>query len=909
MDQSLGRLRMFQVLAVGATLFLSAVGYSQLRPLEINPIRFTNRAQCALDSELPTQSAFWILDGFNAGRLGHALARNLGEAPEKLSIEAMKEFRLAVAGLQLRISNKLLRGELPLLPHNLVENSNATTAERYRQLVQGCRQETFCPDLRDYVASLWSASGLPETDRKRKLSEIDHFNAKSFITAHHKTRAQCLLLKKFSPLQGHLHGSEVTTSGLENLAKVVINPQESITSCQDLSAEIDSRNVALQIDIHSDVATWEKVGYSFWNSLKIYFSWAWRHSDDLKTLSPQFSQLFRSLDIEESLLLIPNGCRTIQPPHCDSGTLALNALRELAKIKDQPSEFDNLVSKGPENELLIKGARSTNNDFLGTLSFPTASDWVSQFRKNFTEQRWLMRNKVVNNLNHVSLLAKSYTPEQLAESIKSFVSMKSVSSSMRDEVAYLCLEWQLSSDDRLDFLSSKIDRISDLESMIRLDSPAGLTVRDQITYYKNLGQAVGPLCVELEKNKFFNQAGYETNWIGLENWAKEMTSKSIKFPEGLGFQASVPSAGPFLTVGSDRVVLCQNPIECARRVFKGAVDLLTASQYAEAFLPVRDQVKSPDLFNPYSELKACKVYDPWYVTQRTQKVFLADLVNTALFGWNPLPIYIDHNWSAPRVTSFNQLLKDGKIKFDPNIEKSRIQTALLADLGPWLGTPCAVQVSPSTSHPFNFYAFAGISFNTCQVRRSREIEAKKPTDFKSNEPQDSSFCAGCSLNFVGVASGAAATVQPTSFNPLKFGVYLFRAVYRFAKGMSDKVNVPQSFVIDVNHVAETYLRYGRSIPESCVEALKMGLSCHYDTCGSKVAEFLKKTYGITPNYLYTTIDGNSNSEDQKVVYFQVPGCQQEHSISVRCSGPQAKSFFLNPRTLLEPRMCRGSLKL
>ncbi|MFN7455598.1 MAG: hypothetical protein ACK5RO_13195 [Pseudobdellovibrionaceae bacterium] len=880
----------------------------QFNPLDINPLRMTNRAQCAIDSDYPTQSAFSIVDGFNSGRLSHALAKNIGQDPSLLTFEAMTDFRLSVAGLQMQIAEKLLNGELPLLPHNVSEEGKAIPL-KYQRAVVSCKSEVFCEDMKNYVSEIWKQSSLPKENRTQALTRVDNFSPQAFLPNSLEARVNCLLLKKFSPLQSHLHGTELNAAGLQNLAEAVINQANHITSCTDTSSEIDSRNTALQIDIRANPEAWNKVGFDFWNSLKIYFSWAWRNSEELKKWSPKYYRLFRSIDIEESLLLIPNGCKSIQQPKCDSETLSLNAIRELAKNNNQANEFDHLVGKGPEKELISKGARSVNDDFLGTLSYEKASEWVSHFRKNFIEQRWLMRNKIFNGNHHLTLLSKTYTAEQLVSFARSYLLSTPITPALRDEAAYMCLEWQLSSDNRLDFLNTDIRRVSELDSMIRQNSAHGLSVENQVQYYRSLGSAMKPLCEELETKQFFNASGYQTNWVGLENWAKEMTSKSVQVPEGMAFVPSVPATGAFLTFGSDQIPLCVNPIECTRKAFKAAVDLHAAAQYAEAFLPTKDQVSSPDVFNPYAELKACKIYDPWFVTNRTRKVFLADLANTALFGWNPLPIYMDLNWTAPRVTSFNQLVQEGKLKFDPNVEKSKMQKALLADFGPWLGTPCAVQISPAGETPFDFYAFNGIALNYCKVNKGRDGVAERPDDIRTSEPKDSSYCGGCSLNFVGVASSAAAKVDTPSFNPLKFGVYLFRAVYRFVKGMKDGVNVPRSYIVDVNQVTETYLRLGKKIPESCVEPLSLGLSCFYDTCGSKTAKYLKEKYNITPLNVYIRdIDDMVSRTANKEVTFKIPGCKHEYSIDVTCSGRQTHHFRVNERSLFEPRSCRGRLK-
>lgn len=893
--------------SVLVTLVSLVVGFSAEAQLDVNDLRLTNRAQCAIDSESPTQSVFMIIDGFNSGRVGHALARSMGGVPEEVSVQAMREFRFASAGLLQLVVDRLISGSLPLLPLNLEDTVSSRYLPQYASLAKRCAQQNFCPLLKEYVAALWRNKTNDQRGASKRLAQ-DLFKPVHFLPENLSARSSCLLLKKFSPLQSHLHGTDISAPQLESLAQAVLNSSQYVTNCQEQSLDLDSRNVALQMDIRVNSQAWQAYGYDFWNSVKIYLSYGFRYAPEIQNFAPEFHHIFRSLDFEESALLVPNGCKSITPPKCDSDTLNGNAIRELAKSSGQAPEFEKLVPESTDRELLSKGARGVNNDFLGTLNYESASEWVGQFRKNFVEQRWIMKNKVFNGTHAVTLISEEFDPAELVSFVLPLIQGQ-VSQEVRDELAYMCLEWRLAGDKQLDFLSSDIDQVAQLNSMIAANSPLGLSIKEQVSYFQNLGPHLGPFCQQLENSKFFQVEEYVTNWAGLENWAKELTSKTMEFPDGIPWTPFSRAEGPFLTFGSERTVLCANAVDCVRKIVKAVVDLHAVAQYAEAFLPTGDQVKSPDLFNPYAELKACKIYDPWYVTKKNRRLFMADLANAALFGWNPVPLYLDMNWTAPHVTSFNKLLSEGKLKFDSNIEKSRLQAALIADFGPYLGTPCAVQVSPGADRGFDFYAFNGISLNYCKANRSSGGVAERPNDVRSSTPRENSYCGGCSLNFVGVSS-SAASLEKGSFNPLKFGVYLFRAFYRFAKGMKDKVNVPQTYTLDVNKVAETYLRHGNSIPESCVSALGEGLSCFQDACGSKIADYIEKTYqtkvtGMTVQK--TSLSRGSDYGDVRA-QFKVSGCSQNFAIEAKCVGRNAKIFRVVRHSLREPSQCRGRLK-
>lgn len=902
-----------QLVKAWLALAFSSCAYPVLagHSLPFNELRFTNRAQCAVDSELPTTSAFTIVDGYNAGRVSYAIARNFGTDPDLAAAEGMKEFRLALTGLQSQIIEKLLRGQLPLLPLNLDAKVADTNLKNYRNIALSCGENVFCPQLKEYIQTLWTESQKPG-NAGASLKKLDAYSAQNFVPSTLQGRSTCLYLKKFSPLQGPLQSTGIDAVQLTNLAQTLLDTSKFVDACQSQDEALDSRNAAVQFDLQvTDMKVWDKIGFDFWNSVKIYLSWSWRYAPELQKWSPKYSSLFRNIDFEESVLLMPNGCRAITAPKCDNQTLAINAIRELAKKTGTSTEFDDLIPNGPENELTEKGARAVNNDFLATTSYEKASEWVGNFRKNFTETRWIMKNKVFNANQTMTVIARNYKPAELVEEIKPLVLAGTISKELKDEAAYLCLEWRLSADQKLDFLRTDIDRVAQLETMAQVNQGVGLPIEQQIAYFQGLSEALAPLCEQLEQSQFFRETNYTTDWKGLEAWAKELTKSSMAQENPANpvpFLPHVPATGAFLTLGSDQAVLCANPMDCARKIFKASVDLYAASTYAEAFLPVANTPTSADVFNPYAELKACKVYDPWFAQNRVRKVFVADLVNTALVGWNPIPLYLDVNFSTPKVTSFNKLLQDGKIKFDPNVQKSKMQAALLADFGPLLGTPCAIQISPNADKPFNFYAFSGISLNYCKVRAQRDGVAQNPDDVRVTDPKDASFCAGCTMNFTGVASGVAVTTAAQSFNPLKFGVYLFRAIYRFVKGMQDKTNIPRSYTINLDNVLEAYQRFGNKIPEFCVEPLSQGLKCFEDICASKVGNYIEAKFGVTPTKVTYRNDSSRVGDNRKEASVTVPSCKGIITVPFVCQKSTGSRFGIYEDNIASSGDCRKWVK-
>ena len=227
-------------------LALAILGTCTAHTFEMNNLRFSNRAQCAVDSEKPTDTVFLIVDGYNAGKLGNSLGRLNGQEPTEVANESMRQFRIATAKLTQLVIDKLTYGHLPLLP---VDTSAKTSLVRYQKLAANCDGKVYCEDLEQYVAELWAQSSLPAS--ARRWNQIDSINSSHFTSSAWIRGSSCAYIKRFSALQGHLHGTEPTKPSLEELARNYMNRAEFMTGCADTAAELDNRN-----------AIWDEYGKS-----------------------------------------------------------------------------------------------------------------------------------------------------------------------------------------------------------------------------------------------------------------------------------------------------------------------------------------------------------------------------------------------------------------------------------------------------------------------------------------------------------------------------------------------------------------------------------------------------------------------------------------------------------------------
>ncbi|KHD90050.1 MAG: hypothetical protein OM95_00580 [Bdellovibrio sp. ArHS] len=859
----------------------------------LSPLPFTNRAQCALDSEKPTTSIFVMIDGYNAAKVANSVAKLSGQDTAAFSAKAMKEFRLSVAYMTLNIMNKMVRGYLPVLPANL----KAASLPRYLQVSRACEQSkgAACTGLQDYLSQLWQNAG-----NRSAILSMDGFTSANFPLHSSKDRLGCYYVKKFSALQGHLHNAEVTAANLQDIALAYMNEADYITSCFDTDDSLSNRFVTLQLDWATNPKSLDIQGFDFWNSLKIYMSWAWRHTNELEVMSPTFGKLFKSIALEEAVLYTPNGCRSMTAPSCDNQYLSINSLRELAKASGgNNNEFFDTVPVGTDAELLEKGVRGVNNDFLGTQSFDKAEEWLGSFRKNLIQSRGIMKNKYQSAITHLNLLQDQLGVQGLTTLVQTAIQNEGSSDQVMNELYYMCTEIRLAGDETLDFLKTDIERIAQLKNLTQMPYSEKRSLPEHVNFFKEVSSRILPLCNELEKTNFWNKSGYTVNKQGFAPWAKDMLQITGNEESGEKFVPATFSGMPLLSwktqTGSSSAnqVICYNSIDCTRLLIKSMVDLYAVSTYADALIPLAGKSSDPNLFNPYSELKTCKMYDPWFQTQRMNKVFMADLANTALFGWNILPIYIDVNYKAPRVASFKQLVQDGTIKFDPRFEKSKIQTSVVADFGPLVGAPCAVSLNNNGLRTFNFYAFSGITLNYCDSKQQTEVISNNPSDFANGKENARSFCGGCTMNFMAVAG--ASTSSFGVINPAKFVVYIVRAFQKFFNAKKDKVNIPKSWNVNAAYAAEVYKKYGQ-IPSHCVEQLGKGLRCFSDTCAAKAAAIFEETFNTRVHSVYIVDD------NQERGYISDSSPREAWIRSDLCKGDSIVRFTCNERKLEDTKV-------
>ena len=873
------------------------------------PLRITNRAQCAADALTPSRSALALIDGYDAGKLGHSLALATGGDPARGSVEAMRAFRLTATELVLRIMADLVQWRLPLLP---VDPKLGPPG--YREKIKLCQNGTYCTALDDLLASYW-AFGHRENGGLTWLS-VDQFNTdRGFFDRSGSEKIGCSYLKRFPALQAQLTQGQATKASLEALARETLDSSGTAESCFSETATLDSRYAVMQIDLLAfpDESAWSKRGFDFWNSVKIYFSWAWRNLPQLGRYAGAYDFAFRSIPVEETLLLLPSGCQSIEHPSCSGAYLSSESLRSFAQAAET-ADINRFVPKGPDRTLLTDGIPESKPDPLNFHDYASPSDWLKGFRERFTRTRGIAKQRFLSAITFLSVLRTKLPAPQLLTSLEAYLkegAQEAEHSGHHDawmnQLNYLCTEFNYAHNRRFSFLRQDLEMLARLKFMDGLASPlSGDEIKALYEYYVTVADGVGRVCSKLEASKFWTDPAnpFDAKTEGHYSWFKEaLGMKDLSPPPLEPYYPGEPLLA-YKTYDTDwdpSHVICFSGVDCARRTLKAVVDLYGVGQYAQAVLPLAETISSPTLFNPYAERVACQTYDPWFKSRASFKTLLVDLGNVLAFGWNPLPIYVSTEVRPGEVTSFKRLVENGQVRFDPKLTPSKTDYGLGVDFGFLIGAPCIVTISQSSTIPIppSFYVLQGISASTCisgqKVRMTVESAQATP---KSSVDRGSS-CMSCAINLAAVAN--VATFTPFGM-AVKSGMYLAGAFVHYSNNMKDPNDVPHLGEINPNYLLETYRRFGNTIPDRCVKPLTRGKRCLANKCEESFARHVTTVYG---GYLERVRISQGGARDF-LVTAKLTSCGEEQQFLVETMGTSCEydGGLEDVRLIRGPESCK-----
>ncbi|MFI5391550.1 MAG: hypothetical protein ACHQYQ_09325, partial [Bacteriovoracales bacterium] len=449
--------------------------------VELNNLRFTNRARCALDSQKPTESVFLLVQNMEVAKGLYRMAKVTDNDSTELTKMGIQVYRYAVVNLIKLIHQKLMNGQLPLLS---VDTTEQNVPKGYAKISSLCKSDAYCKDLDIYLENLWSisrASANPAVVGKNLLA-FDTFNLQNnFIPkliASENSNLTCYYLKKFSPFQAQLYGSKPTASVFEQMAKTSIARGEYLGDCFDIDEQKDLKVASFQLELPNiKEKQWKNFGFDYWNSLKLYFSWAWRNAPEFENMAAPFADILRGVTIEESVMMVPNGCKSITPAKCDGEYVQLNAIRQFAResFKKQAIKTDVLspIPEGPQDGMIDEPTPAVNRDILDMAHFDTAEAWMENFRDNLAKTRGIMKRKLLKSINFLNLSTTQLSVEKIVQQVnKKFekIGLKSTGEllipstltdqekvDLKNDLYYLCSEFIQADHDDLSFIKGDLE--------------------------------------------------------------------------------------------------------------------------------------------------------------------------------------------------------------------------------------------------------------------------------------------------------------------------------------------------------------------------------------------------------------------------------------------------------------------
>jgi len=832
---------------------------------ELQPLRFTNRARCALDSQRPASSAFLMISNVDAAKAVYRLAKFRGDDVEETTKLGIQTFRYSVLQMVNLIHDRLMKKELPLLPADIT-NSEIHIPSKYKNVMRSCKMGEYCEELDDYLGDIWNVASknLNSQTKFLKLYEVDNYHsAQSYINndqfehrrVFKKTQADreltCAYLKKFSPLQAGLFGTKPTAAALGAIADAVNNQDQKFAACDDFDSQENLQVGAYQLDIPgANEKAWDEKGFDYWNSVKIYLSYAFRHAPEMKQMAYPFASLFQGVILEESVMIVPNGCKALAPPKCDGDRLALNSIREFAKEDFEEKALDlDILSQtptGPADALVTDMIPSVNVDELDLSSHQSASAWLEKFSGNLASSRALLKKRLIKGITHLNIVLKSMPVDTLISKLDNQFNgllsnnRSTLSLEEKNELYYLCSEFSFSQHEKWSFIRGNLEILAKSKIVDGLASQISeSTTAEFFSYFMDLGDRVNKACYSLRQHDVWDE-DFSLDKTGFSPWyVAKVYDHKIKSKYNDRLESYLATNKPLLSFPQYKEdksldnVICAHAVDCARKTIQGVLALHSATEYASTFWSLEQKIKSPDLFNPYAERTACKVYDPWFKTRASMFGFLWDMGQAAASAFVPGMIYTRADLQPKMVTSFKKLINDGVIEYDVQYTKQKIMTSLTADFGPLIGVPCSVSVNRSPRNPLAYMRFTGITVGACNSKEEHNLNVNSASDLGINGDRGHSECLSCSLNFESISGVVGYATQ--SIGPAFF---LVRGIYRLYKSLKDPHNIPRSWEVNPYNAAETMARYGE-IPKKCVRSLRKGKKC-LDACGEKVSKVLNE---------------------------------------------------------------------
>ncbi len=806
------------------TLSILAIAEAkESRPLDINPLNFSNRADCARDSQKPTRSVFFIADTLDVGkallRAGDMLSRQ-----DTFTTEGIKRYRFTLQSLSRLVAEKLLRGQLPLLNSKLPQ---------YRDLMETCKDG--CEEMDQLVSAAWA--GKLQGERL------------NFPDSH----LSCHEVKDFAALYPHLSQSKPTQETLKALGESMAVGSENLVEC-GIDNQGDLSVSFFQFDLrHLDEKQWNKVGFDFWSSFNIYYSWAFHFSQEARQMALNYHGLFRQVNLEELSFFFSNGCHSIARPECSKDFLNTNSLRELSRVSQDADLAKLQVFKpGPDHEHddILRQDDGLGREDLGMDAHESATAWAKNFKDNMAKTRGFIRLKLSQSLTQLKFIRRGLEDRLLSDITAELEGLKGADKAKRAEAFTFCAELTSATDREISFIRPKLAAMTQYESIWNYSQSIHSEIEADLEWsLTQFAPQLLTLCEKLRDDKVWGEEDHPgpeafSAWYQsfhfkkvLEATPREATASYLVLKDG--------QSGKVET-------FCMTALDCGKKIISNLIDLKISSDYASSLLSLDGQIKNISATTSMGERYACKMYDPWAQSKKAGFEFLKDMVLAGVSAATIVPIYVDVSLADKKVSSLQEIIKDGKVYYNPRFDRRAVQKTLIIDFGPLLGAPCAIVVSADARvRPQNYLAFEGITLQSCRDFERITVQAESPEQI-GNAVRKLSGCFTCTISLASTATSAAM------LNPvMRPFFYVIRGVVKLVGNLRSPEDIPRSWTVNPNAVARALKINGGEIPKSCVRKLSRGEECIRGTCASNIATSIGKYLKVIPDEISIVSGGLS----------------------------------------------------
>ena len=800
-------------------------------------LQISNGPQCAVDMKKPTQSIFLAVSFRDMALVLQELAPQIKQPTVPFIQEGNRIFKLKLTSLSDKIIKGLDSGELPLL----TQKNDAAIAKSWENLNLTAPAQNI-EDLKCY-----------------QVNDINSYYSHLFIRG-------------------------VNASTLEELAKQYKSGKSRINGCNvdNIEANADFYPV-FNYDIKiKNTRRWDEMGFDFWAAYKIYLSWAWRNTNINEGV---YRKAFKSIPIEEQIVLLSNGCKSLNRPECSSDFLSSTELRQLFTLDRKKLDLTSSTLEMKDN--LIDNNDTVDQKAQEQLSLKSAeNEWIRSFQKAYMGFTQAHKEKLSQANKVMSSLATQVGVKNFIDDLTSDFQNKKKS----EQFYYFCSEARLIGQEKpLSVFKFDLDFIKQHGSKLNESLQFGLNVEEMIGLYESMAPTMIDLCNRFDAS-LKDRPEIKEDWTGYRPWYKSYLSRYKILKQFLDLDEEEKKQRQLEQSSEQNYVkgLCADAVDCGRKMIEGVVNINKVLLHSKTFL--RSEFVTAPLFNERAEKVACGIYDPWEATKLNNKKLMADLGSSILFGWTSLPIYLDVNFKPKELVSLNKLIEGGQVKFDPTFDSGSIKKNLSVNFGSLLNVPCSVSVSQTKNQELGNapFVFNGLSVTTCQsTKHDSLLSPNKQVDtFKKAPETDRSLCGQCAISF----SQLAPIALTNAYAPLRFIIRVAESLIRYVQVKNDDTINPRQFNINSKYLVEAYDRF-HSIPNQCVGMLTRGLKCQANMCEAlAVKEFEMKT-GLEVESVSLTEKQEVGHETFDGAYFKVKGCAKEIRIPMKCVG-NGDAFFM-----------------